>query len=167
MRATSNWQNVCLAFLHFQKWRIRIYPEYYDYNFNKLILTIPLLEQCLFSIIRMLLFSEQVPNLVALTLLLQNTCQHNWYFGILIFYHVALMFFIGFLKQSNNLNNINWLIKNLKTLWYFFTDRVHLSNRTNTRRQFIFYHSVPMSSWYSFDWKGWVEAEFYIKSKSH
>lgn len=121
-------------------------------------MTIPLLEQCLFSIILMLmLFCEHVPNLAVLRLLLHNNCQHNWHFRILNFYHFALTFFINFLKENNNLNNINWLIKNLKTLWYFFTDRVQLSNRATTRKQFIFYHSLFMSSYYSFDWKGRVD----------
>lgn len=108
-------------------------------------MTIPLLEQCLFSIILMLmLFCEHVPNLAVLRLLLHNNCQHNWHFRILNFYHFALTFFINFLKENNNLNNINWLIKNLKTLWYFFTDRVQLSNRATTRKQFIF---TTQSSW--------------------
>lgn len=62
------------------------------------ILTIPLLEQCLFWKILMLMFSEEVSNHAVLIFLLQNTCQHNWYFDILNFYHFALMFFIDFLK---------------------------------------------------------------------
>ena len=40
-----------------------------------------------------------------------------------------------------------------KTLWSLFMDRVQLPKvyRATTRRQFIFYHSVPKNSWYPFD----------------
>ena len=41
-----------------------------------------------------------------------------------------------------------------KTLWFLFMDGVHLSQgcTATSRRQFIFYHSVPRTYRYSFNW---------------
>ena len=50
-------------------------------------------------------------------------------------------------------NVIFWVSSSKKALWPLFMDRVQLPKvyRATTRRQFIFYHSVPKNSWYPFD----------------